>query len=305
MSTTTNLALNEPAYNSTSPTWDQPLNYNSTILDQAFGSTTSVSVNTGPSGYTTIAAPSSTAAGQTSQCMRINLTGAISASQLVLLPQNVAGDWIVTNSTTGSFVVTLGSNNGSNASAGTTLAIPQGYSIIVYCDGTNVKSANDGLLNSINNLSVGGNLTVAGTSYFSGTSSAQSLTTFNIVEAAVLSGTAASGTINFYTSAQSVWYYNSSATGNWTLNVAHSSGTSLNSILAVNQSITIAFLAAQGSTPYYQTAFQIDGSAQTPKWQGGTAPTSGNANGIDVYAYTIIKQANNTYTVLASQSQFA
>ena len=147
MSTTPNLALNEPAYNSTSPTWDQPLNYNATILDQMYGNTTSVSVNTGGSTtYTNIAAPSSTAAGSTSQAMRFNLTGALAANQNVLLPQSVAGMWVVTNSTSGAYTILLGSNNGSNAAAGTTVSCPQGYSIIVYCDGTNVKKADDGLL---------------------------------------------------------------------------------------------------------------------------------------------------------------
>ena len=107
MSVTTNLALNEPAYNSTSPTWDQPLNYNSTILDQMFGNTTSVSVSTsGTPTYTNITAPSSTAAGSTSQAMRFNLTGALAANQTVLLPQGVAGMWIVSNNTSGAYTVT-------------------------------------------------------------------------------------------------------------------------------------------------------------------------------------------------------
>jgi len=145
MSTTTNLALNEPAYNSTSPTWDQPLNYNATILDQMFGNTTGVSVNTGSSStYTLITAPSSTAAGSTSQAMRFNLTGSLAANQTVLLPQSVAGMWIVSNNTTNAFTVSIGSNNGSNVAAGTTIAVPQGYSVLVYCDGTNVRLANDG-----------------------------------------------------------------------------------------------------------------------------------------------------------------
>ena len=157
MSVTTNLALNEPAYNSTSPTWDQPLNYNATILDQMYGNTTSVSVNTGGSTtYTNIAAPSSTAAGSTSQAMRFNLTGALAANQNVLLPQSVAGMWVVTNSTSGAYTILLGSNNGSNAAAGTTVSCPQGYSILVYCDGTNVKKADDGLISSVLAVSSGG-----------------------------------------------------------------------------------------------------------------------------------------------------
>jgi hypothetical protein len=145
MSITTNLALNEPAYNSTSPTWDQPLNYNSTILDQVFGNTTGVAVSTGATTYTNITAPSSSAAGSTSQCMRFNFTGALSANQNVLLPQSVSGMWVITNSTSGAYSVSLWSNNGSNVPAGTGVVCPQGYSILVYCDGTNVKKADDGL----------------------------------------------------------------------------------------------------------------------------------------------------------------
>jgi hypothetical protein len=166
MSVTTNLALNEPAYNSTSPTWDQPLNYNATILDQMFGNTTGVSVNTGGSTtYTNITAPSATAAGSTSQAMRFNLTGALAANQNVLLPQSVAGMWIFTNSTTGTYTVTIGSNNGSNVAAGTTAVAPQGYSILLYSDGTNVKLANDGGVPSPLSVSNGGTGQTSFTAY--------------------------------------------------------------------------------------------------------------------------------------------
>jgi len=75
--------------------------------------------------------------------------------------------------------------------------------------------------------------------------------------------------------------------------------------LATNDSITLAVLATQGSTAYYQSAMQIDGTSVTPKWAGGTAPTAGNANSIDVYTFTIIKTASATFTVLASQTKFA
>jgi hypothetical protein len=49
----------------------------------------------------------------------------------------------------------------------------------------------------------------------------------------------------------------------------------------------------------------VDGAAATVDWFGGAAPSAGNANGIDVYTYTVIKTANATFTVLASQSRFA
>ena len=124
-------------------------------------------------------------------------------------------------------------------------------------------------------------------------------------EQGTVSATAATGTINFDTLTQSVLYYTTNASGNWTLNIRGNSGTSLNSIMATGQSLTIAFLATQGSTAYYQTALNVDGSAVTPKWQGGTAPTSGNASSTDIYVITLIKTASATFTALASQTKFA
>jgi hypothetical protein len=61
----------------------------------------------------------------------------------------------------------------------------------------------------------------------------------------------------------------------------------------------------QGATAYYLNVYQVDGTGVTPKWQGGSAPTEGNASGIDSYSFTIIKTADATFTVLASQTQFA
>ena len=119
-----------------------------------------------------------------------------------------------------------------------------------------------------------------------------------------VSATAATGTINYDVTTQSVLYYTSNASANWTVNFRGSSGTSLNTLMSIGQSITVAFLVTQGATAYYNNGWQIDGTAVTPKWQGGTAPTAGNASGIDVYTYTITKTASATYTVLASLTQF-
>jgi hypothetical protein len=77
--------------------------------------------------------------------------------------------------------------------------------------------------------------------------------------------------------------------------------------MAVGEQISVVLLSTNTGTPYYPTAFNIDGTASgiTLEWLGGTAPSSGNANSIDAYVYTIIKTASATYTVLASQNRFA
>jgi hypothetical protein len=125
------------------------------------------------------------------------------------------------------------------------------------------------------------------------------------IETANIVASAATGTIAIDTKTSTVWYYTSNASANFTLNIRGNSGTSLNTLLATGQSITVVFLNTNGSTAYYPSAFQIDGNAVTPKWQGGTAPTTGNSSAIDAWSYTIIKTASATFTVLASQTKFA
>ncbi len=124
-------------------------------------------------------------------------------------------------------------------------------------------------------------------------------------ETMTVSATAATGTINFDASTQGILYYTSNASANWTLNVRGNSSTTLNTLMNVNDSLTVVFMATQGSTAYYQTAFTIDGVSVTPKWQGATSPSAGNASSIDVYTFTIVKTASATYTVFGSQTRFA
>jgi hypothetical protein len=119
-------------------------------------------------------------------------------------------------------------------------------------------------------------------------------------EITTVSAIAATGTINFDLVTQGILYYTTNASANFTLNFRGNGSTTLNSLMAVGDSISCVFLNTNGATPYYASAFEIDGSAVTPKWSGGTAPTAGNASAIDSYSFTIIKTASTpTYEVLA------
>ena len=127
----------------------------------------------------------------------------------------------------------------------------------------------------------------------------------SVAEKVTTEATAATGTVNYDVLTQAVWNFTTDASANWTLNVRGDGSNSLNSIMDTGESITIAHIVSQGGTAYYNSAFQIDGSSVTPEWQGGAAPDAGNANSLDTYTYTIIKTADATFTVLASQTQFA
>ena len=125
-------------------------------------------------------------------------------------------------------------------------------------------------------------------------------------ERTTVAATAATGTIAYDAITQGVLFFTSNASANWTLNIRGDSGTTLSSILAVGDAITVTHLVTQGATAYYNSAVQIDGSAVTPKYQGGTAFAAGNASSIDAYVYTVVKTAATpTYTVFASQTKFA
>jgi hypothetical protein len=225
--------------------------------------------------------------------------------------------------------------------SGTGIAVAAGKSMFVYNNGTNVVDA----VTHLTSLTLGTALPVAsggsgaatltgvlkgngasaftaataGTDYvapgtattftalqtFSGTSSVAASKFTNIKEVSTVSATAATGTINYDITTQSVLYFTTNASGNFTVNFRGSSGTSLDTVMSTGESMSVTFLVTNGATAYYNSAVQVDGSSVTPKWQGGTAPTSGNASSIDSYTYVIIKTGTATFTVLAAQTKFA
>jgi hypothetical protein len=121
----------------------------------------------------------------------------------------------------------------------------------------------------------------------------------------VTTQTSTTGTINFDFLTQAVEFYTANQGANRTINFRGDGSTALNAVMATGESMTAAILMTQGSSAYYLNTYQVDGSSVTPEWSGGSAPSSGNASSIDAYVFTIIKTADATFTVLASQTQYA
>jgi len=166
-------------------------------------------------------------------------------------------------------------------------------------------TANSGFTTANSRVNTANTNTFTATQIFNGSSSVVALKTNNIVELANVSATAATGTINYDITTQSVLYYTTNASGNFTVNFRGSSGTAANTIMSTGESLSVTFLVTNGTTAYYNSAVTVDGNSVTPKWQGGTAPTSGNASSVDSYTYVIIKTGSAAFTVLASQTKFA
>lgn len=137
-----------------------------------------------------------------------------------------------------------------------------------------------------------------------GSTSALALLLTNASEKITIAASPATGTVNFDVTTQSLLWYTQNATGNWTINVRGNASNTLNSMLGIGETVTVSFWAAQGATAYRPTTIQVDGAAPAAiKWQSA-APTAGNSSAIDIYTLSIVKTANATFTVMASQVPF-
>lgn len=195
----------------------------------------------------------------------------------------------------------LSSGNLVKVSSGVLTAATAGTDYLQSPSGTAIlRAGNGGALQS----------TTAGADYTTpqgAESISNKLLNGNNREVSYISATSATGTINVDCSTYQIYYYTANAGANWTFNFRANSGLALNSAMATNDVMTVAFMVTQGGTAYYANTFQVDGttSGVTVKWQGGTAPTSGNASSIDAYTFSIMKTAASTYTIFASQVKFA
>ena len=149
------------------------------------------------------------------------------------------------------------------------------------------------------------NFSFASTMSFNGNSNIEAATFANITEVTTINNTGCNGNVIINVTTQSVTFFTAAATANWSFNFQTSGTATIDSLMSTGQAMTMAMLVTQGSTPYVASNIRIDGTTITPKWQGGTAPSAGNANSVDSYTYTIIKTGSSTFTVFACLAKFA
>ena len=147
------------------------------------------------------------------------------------------------------------------------------------------------------------------TAYYNGTSWVplfQNQVLVSPKEQAVIGSAAVADPTNIDVSTASVQITTGAPAANFTLNVRGDGSTTLDSLMAVNDSITVTFECLNGAAnTFYADTYEIDGVAVTPKWLGGSAPSAGFASSANVYMLQIRKTAAATFSCIASLSQFA
>jgi hypothetical protein len=281
-----------------SGTWGDTTNANiGTAIEQALVGMATLATGDFTTNVATLTLTNTTAL-QNARALCLNITATLSAAGTINVPA-IEKPYLIKNNSVGGFAVTV------KVSGLTGISVPNGKTAWVYNNGTDVVTGSDYLPGSIYASTDSAN-TFTATQTFNGSATTIAEILKNAAEPVTISATAATGTINFDVLTQSILYYTSNASANWTTNLRGDGTTSMNTLLSTGQAVTMVFMVTQGATPYYNSVVQVDGttSGVTTKWQGAVAPTAGTASAINVYTYTVFKTGSATFTVLASQSAF-
>lgn len=138
------------------------------------------------------------------------------------------------------------------------------------------------------------------TQRFEGSATSFGMSIKNASEDVTVLVNAPAGVFNFDIGTQSVVLITAANTANYTLNFRWSSTKTLESVLAVGKSATVTLMVTQGATAYIPATIQIDSVTLMPKWISGAAPSTNNANSIETYSFTIIRDTVTSFKIIAS-----
>lgn len=129
----------------------------------------------------------------------------------------------------------------------------------------------------------------------------------NFLEKVTRVAAAAPGQINIdMVTGNNFVLYTTNSTADFQARLLYNGSTQPYLSFPANTSFTFAIAAKQGATPYkHLSTISIDGVNKTVYWQGGTAPSAGNANSYDLYVFTVVYVGSAVYFIFGSQTKFA
>ena len=215
--------------------------------------------------------------------------GSLTFSGTTLANTTSNQDLGVSGSGTGKLVVVapLTPTNNTASSATTNGALVVSGGVYIAKDLWVGGALSIGGASGINNAPVGATTPAAGT-FTSLTASGIAL--FGQFAEVLAVKTGATGTVTHDFTEANIWYHSSMA-ATFTMNLTNVPTTN-------NRSFSVTLILIQGGTPYYASAFQIDGVAQTINW-GNWATPAPQANKYEIQTFTLTR-VGSAWTVNGS-----
>ena len=99
---------------------------------------------------------------------------------------------------------------------------------------------------------------------------------------------------------QGLIHYRTGNLGGTSNTVNLTSTVGINTVMATGDVMTVTVLHAVNSASSYINNVNIEGGSQTEFWIGNTPPNAGGTSNLDLYSFTVMKVASNTYTIIAN-----
>ena len=99
---------------------------------------------------------------------------------------------------------------------------------------------------------------------------------------------------------QGLIHYRTGYLGGTSNAVNITSSVGINTVMATGDVMTVTVLHAVNSASSYINNVNIEGGSQTEFWIGNTPPNAGGTSNLDLYSFTVMKVASNTYTIIAN-----
>jgi hypothetical protein len=261
----TNLKIQEIGNGEQSGVWGNTTNTNWELIEQAVAGVQTITMANANYTLTNLNGVLDEA-----RNMVLRVQGTNSGIYQVIIPSNQTKFYVVSNSTTGGYAITIGISGGS------VISIPNGTTAQVYTDGTNTYSAQTG---SSGDFTINGNLTVTGNETEVGTLSASTLSVSNTATFAV-SPTAPTPTAGDNTTKVATTAFVTSATSGLGTMASQNAtavaitGGTINGVTGTASGLTVGNATTATTAT---TAVNVSGTVAATN--GGTGLTSAGASG--------------------------
>jgi|TARA_Y100000033_G_scaffold49463_1_gene57871 hypothetical protein len=154
--------------------------------------------------------------------------------------------------------------------------------------------------------SIAAKAALAGATFTGDVTLNEALSIERVKEKTTITTTSVPSTVDFDVKTQAVLFQTGSVGGDWTYNIRGDGSTTLNSLMATGETLTVVGIIAFGTNVHKLGGVQIDGTSSNVfvRYVGGAPTSNVTANAIVTTTMSVIKTADATYNVLVSQAEY-